>query len=176
MRTARAGCLAVLVLGVAFSVAEAQSRTGKPAPAESSSWWSNLFGNKPKEDPKKQATPIKPVSASPADRALEQDRLMKAYMRRLEVCDRIREVAHETNNDGLFEEANHLEDLAWKLYQGRSNKLLGISTASADEEPTPNTAEVLRSASPGGAVPPRLRPGGKMEPSRAQGRSREEDR
>lgn len=191
MRIFGAGSLAAVALGLAVSTTGGQERprySPKPTlesntaikPVDNGSWWSNLFGgnNGDVELKKEPQAPTPTV----VDKAMEQDRLMKAYLRRLDVCDKLRDVAHESSNERLTEEANRLEDLAWRLYQKQSSKLLGISTAAADEVPLEekpaqqSTLDVLRSAKTGGNVPPRLRSGGKIEPTRAEvPASRKED-
>jgi hypothetical protein len=179
MRIPGAGRLAVLGLGVAVAVAGAQS-TGKykAKPTEATSgWWKGWFGSK--DEAKKPAGP--PPGPTVADKHAELDRLMKAYWRRQEVCDRLRDIALQASDDKLYEEAGRLEDMAWRLHQARSSKLFGVPVAAADddppEEPEESTLDVLKRAAPGGALPPRLRNGGKMEPATANRaeRKREEE-
>jgi hypothetical protein len=177
MRITQAGCLAALGLGLGVTVALAQKPANAPTPAESS-WWSSWFGAKKEE---KKNAPKPKVAPSATERVLEQEKLMKAYLRRLEVCDRLRDIAHETNNNSLFDEATHLENLAWKLYQNDSNKLMGSATAVNDEAPleksNESTIDLLKRRSPGGDIPPRLRNGGRLETSRAEvPMSRKEDK
>jgi hypothetical protein len=186
MRIVAAGCLAALGLGLAVSAASAQEEKPKYAPkAADLSWFTGWFGGGG-SPPGVSTTPPKPAPGEPApltiaQRAEEQDRLMKAYLRRLDVCDRLREVAQESSDDRLLKEAGRLEELAWRLYQTRSSKLLGVAGLAGDEEtaeekPGPSTAELLLKSSPGGALPPRLRQGGRLEPSRAEvPASRKED-
>ncbi len=186
MRIVAAGCLAALGLGLAVSACSAQEPERlrySPKPADLS-WLTKWFGGGSEEIIPKSSPPDpkQPPPMTVAQRAAERDRLEKAYLRRLDVCDRLRDIAQETNDTRLIEQANRLEELAWRLYQTRSNKLLGVaSTAGGDEEPAsgkaePTTAEVLMKAKPGGALPPRLRQGGRLEPSRAEvPASRKED-
>jgi hypothetical protein len=169
MRIPGAGRLAVLGLGVAVSVAAAQS-TGKykAKPTEQTSgWWKNWVGSK--EESKPPAGP--PPGPTVADKHAELDRLMKAYWRRQEVCDRLRDIALQANDDKLYDEAGRLEELAWRLHQTRSSKLFGMPVATADDPPEPpeeSTIDVLKRAAPGaGPLPPRLRNSGKMEPATA---------
>lgn len=169
MRIPGARRLAALGLVVLVAAAGAQTPGTMAEPANGPRWWNRLFGSPPPPPAPKQAA----GPGTMADRAAEQDKLMKAYLRRLDVCDRIRDVAHEANNPRLFEEASRLEEMAWKLYQSRSSRLLGVSIATADEEPLeparpePTTLEVLKAASPGGPLPPRLRSGGHLAPASA---------
>lgn len=175
MRLPGAGCVAVLgLLWLGFS-ASAQVPNRKPSPSQnpppvesSPNWLGTMFATKAKPD----ATTEKPTMTV-TDRALEQDRLMKAYLRRQDVCDRLREIAHQTSDQTLFEEATRLEEMAWKIYQAQSSKLLGISTASLEEDPASrkpesSTLEILKGATKGGVLPPRLRSGGPQEPTRAE--------
>jgi len=171
MRLWGKGCLVILIMGLTVSIAAAQPPDRKAAKEEETGWWNGLVGgNKAKEQTKKPAP-----SMTMADRAMEQDRLMRAYLRRQEVCDRLRDIAHQTENNSLLEEANRLEEMAWKIYQGRSSRLLGIpATAMADPEPTAaegdtdeDTMDILKKAAKsGGNMPARIRSGGKIEPER----------
>jgi hypothetical protein len=177
-----------MALGLALAwspPARAQAPGSSFAPAQSS-WWSGLWGGKAKEEAKPAAQPAPTVS----DRIAQQDRLMKAFLRRQAVCDELRRVALDTTNDALYDEANRLEDLAFKAYQRRLNKLVGVSGPELeleDEAPRANrpggasreTVELLRSATPGGGLPPRLRPGGgRIDPPQASRSApdREEER
>jgi hypothetical protein len=161
-------------------VAGAQS-TGKykATPTEQTSgWWKSWFGSK--DDPKPADRP--PPGPTVADKHAELERLMRAYWRRQEVCDRLRDIALQANDDKLYEEAGRLEEMAWRLHQTKSGKLLGMPvTAAADDPPEPpeeSTLDVLKRAAPAGALPPRLRDGGKMEPATANRseRKREDER
>ncbi len=170
MRIPGAGRLAVLGLGVAVSLACAQSPAKfKAEPTEStSSWWQNWFGSK-KEQPK--PTEAIPVAPTVEDKHAKLERLMKAYLRRQEVCDRLRDIALQNNDDKLYEEANRLEELAWRLHQTKSSQILGTAMAATEDLPdaeSESTLEVLkRAASTGkGSLPPRLDRSG-MEPAAA---------
>jgi hypothetical protein len=113
MRKLRRAGLAALVLGAAVSAAAAQK------PAEPSSWWPSFWGDakpKAKADAQKEAPRV--------NRAAVYARLEKDWERRKEVIDRLREVALETNDTKLADEAERLDAAAWKLYQDRSQRLL----------------------------------------------------
>ena len=177
MRIVAAGCLATLGLGLAVTAAWSQDRPRYSPKAANLGLIHSWFGGKQEVDITKPTGPAGPPGPPPltvGQRAVEQDRLMKAYLRRLEVCDRLRDVAHEKNDNFLIDEASRLEEMAWKLYQTRSSKLLGVASATGDEEPltepktTQTTAEMLMKSSPGGAMPSRMRNGGRLEPSRAE--------
>jgi len=175
MRILEAGCLAALGLGLAVSSASAQAKYS-PRPADLSRF-GGWFGS-PSSQPivtKEAPAPGEKPPMTVTQRAVEQDKLMRAYLRRLEVCDRLRDVGQESNDTSLIDEASRLEEMAWKLYQTRSSKLLGVASASADEDPadpkgaSASTAEVLMKSSPASSIPPRLRQGGRIDPpSRAE--------
>ncbi|MFO0877629.1 MAG: hypothetical protein U0840_09760 [Gemmataceae bacterium] len=179
MRRTGAGCLAVLGLSIATTMLCAQSPAKKYSPKASettSSWWKGWFGSGKEEA--QSATP--PPSLTVADRAMELDRLMRAYWRRQEICDRLRDIALQQNDNSLYEEASRLEEMAWRLHQQRSNKLLGLPVANAiaDEEeapPEPSTVDVLKRASKGGQLPPRLQPGKALAPTQANRDVRQEE-
>ena len=113
MRKLRRAGLAALVLGVAVSAAAAQK------PAEPSSWWPSFWG-----DAKPKAKADDQKGAPRVNRASTYARLEKDWERRKEVCDRLREIALETNDTKLEEEAVRLDVAAWKLFQARSDRLL----------------------------------------------------
>lgn len=147
---------AALCLGLAASAA------WSAPPPEQARWYDGLLGSKSKTEPKKLPGP---PAKTPADRAAEQDRLMKAYLRRLAVCDRLRDVAIDTNNQKLAEEADRLEALAWSLYEKQASRVLGGANGSKlTEEPvepktSKTTAASLGSGMPMGPLPARARPG-----------------
>jgi hypothetical protein len=133
MRRVGAGTVAALLwLGLVVPVAPAQSTSIKPEMVgEEGSWWSSLFTSKPKPDPKKAER----ATAANANRSREQERLRNAYLRRQAVCDRLLDIAEQTNNTTLKEEAERLDELAWKLYQEQSTRL--ANGASDPPEPPP---------------------------------------
>jgi hypothetical protein len=154
------GLAGLTALGLAASLATAQPPRGKPATTnvEQPGWWSGLFGGKPKEEAKKPATPAVPTMTTEAKIA-EHERLVKAYQRREAVCDRLREIALETNDAALEEEAKRLLEMAMELYRQRSSKLLGVASLKMeDEKPEPEKPARYSAASlRNGPLPPRLR-------------------
>ena len=121
-------------------------------PDDQGSWWSNLFGSRPKSEPKKPAPAERPAAATPADRAFQRERLSNIYLRRQAVCDRLRDIALQTNNTALQEEANRLDELAWKLFTERTNRLGaagGIDRAGPGGRRTVPAKQASRPDSPG---------------------------
>ena len=113
-------------------------------------------------------------SAGSAERSLEQERLRNAYLRRQAVCDRLLDVAEQTNNTALKEEAERLDDLAWKLYQEQSTRLLSSSTGVDPDRPVP--AGVLPGSSTKPRVPGRFRGGESALGGDGESASREGER
>src|SRR5262245_44162955 len=99
----KAGCLAALGVGLEVSLAGCEPQR-KSEPASEGGWISGLLGLKPKPKPKppekKQDVPVTPAVTA-ADRAAELQRLQKAYWRRQDVCDRLRDIAQSSNNAAL---------------------------------------------------------------------------
>lgn len=177
MRIVRAARLAALSLGLLTSLAAAQAPPTRSSEASEGRLFGGLFSTsskpaKPKDADKEAARPL-----SVPDRAVEQERLMKGYLRRLAVCDRLRDIAHETDNAALAEEAARLDEMAWKIYQEQSNRLLGVRSMALEPEEAgsgaalPDAGKALRKASGGGPLPPRLWSNGAIEPARSEGPS-----
>ncbi len=138
-RWGSAGLAALLWLGTATSVVSAQDgpryRPGRDSPVKGWMSSSKPKPDDPRADPKAKAPANEPKPASRDERSKEQDRLMKAYLRRHQVCDRLSEIALETSNLALGEEARRLEKLAWQIYQEQSSRLLGVDAAGLEAEP-----------------------------------------
>jgi hypothetical protein len=139
---------ALLGLTLAVSVAPLEAQTYKPEPMMQGKPWDILFGSSTPTPEVKE--PVHAPSSTPtvADRALQHDRLMRAYLRRVKVCDRLREIAYEMNDNALETEAQRLDDLAFTLYLTQSKQLLGTGAVPGAEEleagkPVRNSAAAL---------------------------------
>jgi hypothetical protein len=96
--------------------------------------------NKPEEKkPAKKDTakadkdkPEKPVAENPvAVRAREE----AALMRRIQVCDRLKNLANQINDDELYRRAEELDQKAWAVYQQRTSHLpVSNATRESDED------------------------------------------
>lgn len=179
MRIVRAARLAALSMGLLTALAAAQAPPDKAADKADPGLFGGLFATRSKppakaKDRDKEAADRPP---SVADRTAEQERLMKGYLRRLAVCDRLRDIAHETNNSALAEEASRLDELAWKVYQEQSNRLLGVKSMAMEPDEAgsgvalPDAGKALRKASGGAPLPPRIWSEGRIEPARSEGPS-----
>lgn len=88
-----------------------------------------------------QASPN--LSEAPAH---QQQRHMNAVLRRVQVCDRLRQIAEQTGNAELQQQADELEARAWAIYQ-RQTESLATSAAPIDSDAHPrSTAEGMKRA------------------------------
>ncbi len=120
------GLSAALATGAGAPLAIAADPAPRPPEARSADnkpWYARLAGTDDKKDPPAPARPIAyaPLSAEVLAEALraEQD----AYLRRLDVCGKLRQIAAQANDDALFAEADRLEQQATTLYHQRVARL-----------------------------------------------------
>jgi hypothetical protein len=126
MRRAGArGLAAVLVLGLLGSVAAAQAPAGKynPAPAPIR-WPSWLVGRSAatNKDPAVQKVltgeEARAVATLTVEQAAEeQQRQLNAFLRRTQVCDRLKQIALQNNDTELERQADLLQQRAFEIYQ-----------------------------------------------------------
>jgi hypothetical protein len=114
------GLTAALIVGLGGAVVTAggpDSDAKAPPKGIFSSW----FGDKPKPPAKTDKKPVevKPdmMPNAPDLTAGEQKRQMEAFMRRMAVCDRLRQVALQSDNEALMRQADELEMRAQELYR-----------------------------------------------------------
>jgi len=127
--------VAVLLTGLAASAALAQESDGDlhSAAPKPKSLWDGWFTPAAKPAEKK----LDPIAAPPAGPtaaevgAATRKRELAAYTRRMEVCDRLMEVAVANNNEAMQARIEQLKDRAWELYQQRTSGLSG--SQSPDE-------------------------------------------
>lgn len=95
-----------------------------------------------KETAKKPAEPPKPrvVDEAVAERAQEEANLM----RRLQVCDKLMEIAIRTNDTELLHRVEALEERAQTAYAQRTSYMRGVRADS--HEPTPTSHNVMKPA------------------------------
>ncbi len=141
---------ATLVAGVAAGAAGGAERSRSPRPPTdeaASSWdWLNPLRwfetkksepaaearreNKGKKEPPGKVEPA-PLS-SPVDEArIRRQREETALWRRLEVCDRLREMAMQTDDEDLLRQADDLAERAFSVYRQRTAGLSSGATAEA---------------------------------------------
>jgi hypothetical protein len=95
------------------SAEEAPAKPAKPATGRESSSRPMTY-NRP---------PI-PRTSSKGDVVGQLAKERENYLRRLQVCQRIRDIAQETGNTALEKEADQLEERASTIYQQRAARLL----------------------------------------------------
>jgi hypothetical protein len=123
----------------------------KPAPARPG-WLSRWFGGKPPAADKKDKKDKKPAPA-PKDKkpgankdkeaakkpppanspASLRGREMADYLRRLQVCDRLMQVAYDTHDEELQRQIEQLNERIWTTYQLRCERV-PARPAMTDEE------------------------------------------
>jgi hypothetical protein len=129
--------VAVLLTGLAASSALAQVTDGDlhSAAPKPKAFWDGWFtpAAKPveKKADKLAAPPAGPSAGEVA--AATRKRELAAYSRRMEVCDRLMEVAVQNNDDAMQTRIEQLKDRAWELYQQRTGGLSVSSAPSPDE-------------------------------------------
>jgi hypothetical protein len=140
------GLAAALLIGWAATVLAATGDTtddsdAKPAAKQTSggSWFSNWFGmgSAPAKKPdKKPAKPAKPKPAAGLDSAASiRDREEAALLRRMAVCDKLKQIAVQNNDDALAKLADQLEQRAEAVYYQRINPLPASQAEPLPEEP-----------------------------------------
>jgi hypothetical protein len=129
MRVQRAwGLQAALVLGLTAGGAAAADKDDQAAKTKAArgNWLSGWFSKDkpavkkkdlPKEDVK-ESDPTVPTAVETA--AAARQREMQTLLRRLNVCDRLREIALETNDPELGRRAEELDARAWQVYTQRT--------------------------------------------------------
>lgn len=106
---------------------------GETAPAKKDS--------KPAQTAKPKAPPPEAeIEERPSEKAAERfQREQRAFLRRLAVCDRLRQVALQTNDDELLRRADELQEQAWSLCLERT----GMVPVDEDEVASPADEEIL---------------------------------
>ena len=139
------GLAAGLAVGLAAQGGRADDNQEEQKPP-SRSLWQRMFGKEPApeekptdpgEDSKKTAE-----DAKAREKRLRQEAL-GAYedcMRRLAVCDRLREIANQTGNARLDHQAEELDRRAWELYRKKTAHLKSLAGPVQDEPGDPDSA------------------------------------
>jgi hypothetical protein len=127
------GMAAALVLGLAVSVGAAQDRDDGPKPA-SSGKMAGWFGGKDKAEAKKDPADRPLPGPSVVERAeAVRQRELKNYLRRIDVCDKLAQIAEDTNDQQLLSQVEEMKERVWAVYQQRTANLTpGASSESED--------------------------------------------
>lgn len=158
---AAVGITALLNCATAFAVDnDTYQSTNRPAGARPStainvddSWWP--FGRAERRAAKGTALAGRPNASDPAvetsnlrgmtpkELAAQVNQARDAYVRRLNICDRIKQIAEETGDSALESQAELLQQRAMMLFQQRVNhlRLPGVLPESESEAAAVLTAE-----------------------------------
>ncbi len=122
--------------------------SAEPDNPKKSSWlpgWLS-FAKKAEEKPA-------PAQTLRIDPALLRDKEKADHFRRVEVCNRLREIAYQTKDLDLERKANHLEQRAFDLYLQRLGQLSGTRFESDEQilERRLGTEASVRPSGPGSA-------------------------
>jgi hypothetical protein len=137
MRRLGAGIFAVALLGIVAIGANAQEPKADAKSKFGGTTFGGDSGSKSRADDKEEkekAEDKKPAPPSPAEiAAKELKRHEKALVRRMQVCDRLRQIALDTNETDLERQAEELEEQAKTVYQRHADRL-GVTAAVAAEK------------------------------------------
>ncbi len=117
-------------LVVAFVIQGAQAQP-PPVPQQTKpSWFQGLWPFKKKKAPEPEPA-VK--TSSPESAAALQAREKANYLRRIAVCDRLRDIAFQTKDNELFRKADQLDQRAYAIYMKHSAQVPGDMALQADE-------------------------------------------
>jgi hypothetical protein len=120
---------AALLIGLATAgAALAGSKDDAAKPADTG-WFSGWFGGKPAEPPAKKKDKPEPKEPAPVkptpDRRAARNHEEAVLLRRLAVCDKLKQVALQTGDGELDRQADQLDARAWEVYNQRVANLPG---------------------------------------------------
>jgi hypothetical protein len=136
---------ALLGLALACSATPASAQSYKPQPSMQGNWLRDLIGGSPQAQVRsvELETPTTKV-----DPGLDRQQLLKDLNRRQAVCDRLREIAWETDNTILAAEVERLDRLAFDVYQARSSKATSRGGSRPAAPPAARPAATPPASSP----------------------------
>src|SRR5260370_16767066 len=151
------GWAASFVVGLGVAVTRAEEDDNADSRSKSSGWtptwqWKplgNWFGSQevkkavekqvlPKPEPtaaKKPTAPVRPASLVD-EAAAKRGQEEAALLRRLQACDKLREIAIQTKDDALLRRAEELEDRAHATYAHRTASLPSAAPTFQSDEQT----------------------------------------
>jgi hypothetical protein len=175
-RVGAGGLLTALIVGLAMSGTVLGGPFGgndlspsgdSSSGAKKGNWWDGWTGGKAKEAKKAPVTVERPLAPNPAETmAFEQQRQMNAYLRRVAVCDRLRDIAFQNNDTELQRQADQLELRAWEIYRQHTANVAVKAEPIMKTEPVkkdagapqrgkgPTTADESLSSAPTYTAPP----------------------
>ena len=130
----------ILVLTTTLDAQESKKKeTEKPKSTWSwfPRWWSRS-SDKPKPEAKEKPKQEEPKKEAPETARVLRERAYRAYLRREQVCDKIRVLALKLNDVRLQKRADGLEKRAWQIYV-RSTSQLSLEKKARSLSAVPNS-------------------------------------
>jgi hypothetical protein len=125
------GAALLLGLGVTATAEEPADSTPRP-PTPNNGWYGHLFFSNARSAPapvredkkadRKAAKPAEaPVKVAPVvdEAAQQRNREEAAFLRRLAVCDKLKQIAYQTSDEKLQRQAEQLDERVWEVYSAR---------------------------------------------------------
>ena len=138
------GLSSALAASLGISGAPAAEPMAKPAAEATKPWYSRLLSSDSRTtpesasraEPRRSSLPMAPLTPDQVAQALraEQD----AYLRRLEICTKLRQVGLQSEDESLLKQADEIERQATMLYHSRVARL-GVK---GGQPPTPTRSTV----------------------------------
>jgi hypothetical protein len=121
------GAALLLGAGAATAATPADGGPDRDGTADNGNWLSRWFQPKPKPPEKKPKVKTdkeergQPASVAKASRPLDDAATQRAreeakYFRRSEVCGKLKDIADQTNDAALRQQAEQMEERAWTVY------------------------------------------------------------
>src|SRR5205807_2713567 len=115
------GLAALLLAGLAVNAATAADDDDDDAPKKPAGirlGYTGRFGKpRPPAEPKKPEPKQAVSSPAPPPDPARRDREFNAYLRRSAACDRLMEIAVDTNNEAMQRQVEELSVRVWAVYQ-----------------------------------------------------------
>jgi hypothetical protein len=143
---------AALCAGLMVATARAGDGDGdlRALPPVKPSWWSGMTAAKEEPAVPKKIVPAENLPPQPAANtaATVQAREEAAYLRRMQVCDDLLEVADRTGDEAFREKVNQLMDKVWEVYLQRTGSVRarGADAATLTRTAPPSAAPSRQAA------------------------------
>jgi hypothetical protein len=150
-----AALVASLAAGQAMAAdddgADSTGSDSPPPPKQSSFRWSPAFArmfqldqqkpplrkpNPPRKDTDKRPAPARPTTLAVDPTVAERSKAETVLMRRLEVCDKLKEIALRSNDSQLFHRAELLDERARLAYAQQTGTLSSVAGRFESDEKT----------------------------------------
>lgn len=157
MSRLRAWVIAAALGGAAVTAAPVRAAD---APADTRPWYKKMFVSAPKPaGPAVRTGPVMPARSAPlppdAVRAAVKAEA-DALLRRMEVCDKLRQAAFDKNDDALMRQVDELERQAKAVYEARVAALGVSKSAKAPLPATPSESATALDLAPEKSLDPKV--------------------